>query len=112
MAERGKYSNRIVTLPDGTKFHSVREYERWKNLQWLVKAGEVIDLQRQTPFVLAPAVRLGGRVKPALVYLADFTYRTKTGGFVVEDAKGVRTDAYRIKQHLMKSVHGIDIVEV
>jgi hypothetical protein len=37
---------------------------------------------------------------------------TKDGKFVVEDAKGIRTDIYKIKRKLMLQVHGIQITEV
>lgn len=64
---------------------------------------------------LAPAVRLHGekRLKPALRYVADFRYYyfdPRLGHFVVEDTKGRDTPVSRIKRHLMKSVHGIDVV--
>jgi len=45
-----------------------------------------------------------------LRYFADFMYSDiKTGKIVVEDVKGVITPLFRVKQHLMKSVHGIDV---
>jgi len=40
---------------------------------------------------------------------ADFRYVDENGKTVVEDAKGRQTDAFRIKRHLMKSVHNIDV---
>jgi branched-subunit amino acid transport protein len=106
-----KYRNRKVAR-DGLSFDSQREADRWAELILLERAGEITDLRRQVPFVLAQAVRLGKRVKPALRYVADAVYTTADGRVVVEDAKGVRTAVYRIKQHLMATVHGIEIVEV
>jgi predicted transcriptional regulator YdeE len=42
--------------------------------------------------------------------VADFRYITLPDfAYVVEDAKGHETDVARIKRHLMKSVHGIDV---
>jgi hypothetical protein len=58
-------------------------------------------------------VVLDGKTKPAVRYIADFVY-IRDGRQVVEDAKSphLRKDpVYRLKKHLMKSVHGIDIVE-
>jgi hypothetical protein len=40
--------------------------------------------------------------------VADFVY-CEAGVIVVEDVKGVQTDAFKIKQHLMMSVHGVDV---
>lgn len=47
----------------------------------------------------------------AVVYIADFVY-TYNGVDVVEDAKGVRTDAYILKRKLMLYFHDISIYEV
>jgi len=46
-------------------------------------------------------------------YKADFTYfdDTKGGAFVVEDTKGFRTEGYKLKRHMMKAVHGIEVLE-
>jgi len=43
-------------------------------------------------------------------YRADFAY-DENGARVVEDAKGVRTPAYRLKAKLMKAVFNIEIRE-
>lgn len=51
-------------------------------------------------------------MKPALRYVADFVYwHNQKGCQVVEDSKGHLTDVYRIKRHLMATVHGIEILE-
>lgn len=110
MRTRSKYGNHR-TVVDGIMFDSQREAVRWCELKLLQDAGEITSLSRQVPFVLAEAVVINGRKKPALRYVADFCYYDK-GKAVVEDVKGHKTDVYRIKQHLLKSVHGIDIKEV
>lgn len=48
----------------------------------------------------------------ACSYVADFVYTTRDGKLVVEDAKGFRTEAYKIKKKLMLWRYGIDIKEV
>ena len=97
---------------DGT-FDSLKEYRRWKELKLLERAGEIGNLHRQTPFGLIPPQRVNGKlVEREVKYIADFTYITKDGRFVVEDTKGVKTDVYRIKRKLMLQVHGIQIKEV
>ena len=44
-------------------------------------------------------------------YIADFVY-IQNGNLVVEDTKGFRTEAYKIKRKLMLHVHGIRIKEI
>lgn len=62
----------------------------------------------QTAFVVIPKVGKEREVK----YIADFTYRDSEGNFIVEDAKGFRTDVYKIKKKLMLWRYGIEIREV
>jgi len=108
----GKY-HAVKTVVDDIKFDSKGEAKRYQELQLMLKAGEISEFSRQVPFVLAPAVVLNGRKKPALRYVADFVYCDKQGFQVVEDFKGGSplTDVFKIKRHLMKVVHGIDIFE-
>jgi len=106
-----KYHSKKVTI-NGIKFDSKREASRYLELMQLSKAGEITGLTLQVPFVLAPAVRFASerRKKPAMVYRADFVYSdVRLGAVVVEDVKGVETPEFRIKRHLMLSVHGIDV---
>lgn len=105
-----KYGNQPVEI-DGIKFDSKAEARYYCHLQLLAKAGEIQNLRLQVPFELAPPVLVAGRNRPALRYIADFTYE-RDGKLIVADVKGVSPDAYRIKRHLMKAVHGIDIEEI
>lgn len=112
-----KYGNRKVTV-DGITFDSVKESRRYQELVLLQKAGKISCLELQKVFILAPSVVLNGRRKPELKYKADFYYLDRSTGFpeeVVEDTKSKATaklPAFRIKAHLMKHIHGLDIVEV
>lgn len=105
-----KYGARSVVI-DGIRFPSKREGERWLALKLRVVLGEISDLERQVCYQLAPAVRILGekRARPALRFTADFRY-VEGGKTIVEDSKGFADTAFRIRQHLMKSVHGIDVV--
>lgn len=106
-----KYKN-VKTEWAGEKFDSQAELHRWLVLKGMERGGMIRDLTRQVSFELAPAVKIGGKTKRALTYRADFSYiDTKTGEKVTEDKKGALTAVYKIKRHLMKSVHGIDIRE-
>lgn len=105
-----KYHNRKVTR-DGETFDSVKEYRRFCELRLLERAGAVTDLRRQVKFELIPAQRIDGKVaERACSYVADFVYM-ENGQQVVEDAKGMRTQEYRLKRKLMLWVHGIRIRE-
>ena len=108
-SKRSKYGNKKCEI-GGEKYRSKREANRHQALLLLERAGLLENLRREVPFVLAPAVRINGRGRPALRYFADFVY-VQGGVEIVEDAKGVRTEGYRIKRHLMLSVHGISILE-
>ena len=103
---RSKYGNRRITV-GGETFDSQREYQRWCELKLLERAGRISGLQRQVSFELIPK-QVGER---ACNYVADFVYRDADGTMVVEDAKGMKTDVYKIKKKLMLYVHGIQIKE-
>lgn len=104
---RPKYGNQY-TVVDGITFDSKREARHWQELRLRERAGEISGLRRQVPFVLAQSVVLSGRKKPALRWIADFVY-VENGVQVVADSKGVETDTFRIKRHLMAAVHGVEI---
>jgi hypothetical protein len=108
---RSKF-NAKPQVVDGVRFDSKRELQRWNYLLTLTSVGKVAQLERQVAYELAPSVTLHGekRKKAALRYVADFRYYdVDLGCFIVEDAKGRDTPVSRIKRHLMKSVHGIDV---
>ncbi len=116
MAPKASKYGAEPTVVDGIAFPSKLEARRFAELKLLLRAGEIRDLVLQPRFVLAPGVVLGGRKKPPLRYTADFSYvDVKTGATVVEDTKGGKataTEAYRMRIHLLKHVHGIEVVEV
>lgn len=117
-----KYHNRKVRVGDES-FDSRKEYDRWLELNILEEAGVIRKLQRQVKYVLIPAQRepetitqrgrkIPGRViEREVCYYADFVYEMD-GEVIVEDTKGMRTDAYIIKRKLMLERHGIRIREI
>jgi hypothetical protein len=100
-----KYHNRKIDI-DGVTFDSKREANRYLELKFLQAAGEIQDLILQPSFELRVD---GGKVVGK--YFADFKYRVGMK-VVIEDAKGVRTDVYRLKKKIVEAVYGIKIVEV
>ena len=106
-----KYHSHKIKTQDGV-FDSQREYRRWCELKLLQRAGQISELRRQVKYELIPSQRgEDGKVAEKPVsYSADFVYR-EDGKVIVEDSKGVRTDAYIIKRKLMLFRHGIRIKE-
>ena len=100
-----KYNNK-KTLIDGILFDSKREANRYLFLKSMQQAGEIQDLILQPSF--DPIVQ-GGKVVGK--YYADFKYRIGMK-VVIEDAKGAKTDVYRLKKKIVEAVHNIKIVEV
>ena len=84
---KNKYKSRKTSL-DGMVFDSAAEARAYLGLKARQMAGEIFDLKTQVVFELAPAVRIQGRKRPILKYIADFTY-LENGRLIVADAKGV-----------------------
>lgn len=117
-----KYHSKKINV-DGIKFASKKEARRYSQLKLLERAGEISDLQLQVKFELIPTqfeevevngkIRRGKCVERSISYYADFVYiDNSTGETVVEDAKGMKTEVYKIKKKLMLYIHGIKIKEV
>lgn len=112
-----KYRNK-PTHYDGHRFDSKRELKRYQELQLLVRAGEIANLELQpswsfsvdgVPVVIRSQGFPNGR---KMTYRADFSYTDKNGTPVIEDAKGFKTPEYKIKKALMEACHGIVVKEV
>jgi len=99
---------------DGIVFASKAEAKRYQALKLLEGAGHITKLELQPTYVLAPGVKFTGaaRATPALRYRADFRYVDHLGNTIVEDVKGMPTEGYRIKKHLLLALHGIEVREV
>lgn len=109
-----KYGNRKITTSDGT-FDSLREFRRWQELKLLERAGQIYDLRRQVPFLIVPKQldKNGKLVFREVKYIADFAYREKgSATLTVEDAKGVRTEVYKLKKKLLYYRYQLKIKEI
>lgn len=116
-----KYHSKKIQA-DGQTFDSRKEYGRWCALRLMERSGEITDLRRQVKYVLIPAqygpatvgprggVKRGPLLERECAYIADFVY-DKGGETIVEDCKGYRTEAYRIKKKLLLERYGIRILE-
>lgn len=107
-----KYKNTKI-ISEGEKFDSRKEFNRYLELLIYQESGVIQDLKRQVPFVICDKVinEEGKVLQRESKYIADFTY-IKDGELVVEDAKGFRTDLYKLKKKLMFQRYGILIKEV
>lgn len=106
-----KYNN-SKSVFDGRTFDSEHERDRYAELKLLEKTGKITDLKLQPRFELVPAVKENGKTtQRAVTYKADFSY-IENGELVVEDAKGVKTEVYKLKKKLMRAILGINVKEV
>jgi hypothetical protein len=101
-----KYGNRKITV-DGITFDSKKEACRYRELKLLERGGLIQNLLLQVPFVLFDKSEHGRKI----VYRADFVYEEK-GETVVEDVKGFKTEAYKLKKRHMAERYDIVIREV
>ena len=101
-----KYRN-VKTVVDGITFDSKAEAKRYGELRLMLDAGEIEDLTMQ------PRYQLDVNGVKVCSYVGDFLYRdVARDRWILEDVKGVKTPAYRLKRKLMIAVHGIEVVEV
>ena len=108
---QSKYRN-VKTKHEGITFDSKKECERYKVLKQWQQKGLIKNLVLQPKFLIAESVHLDDRKQRARYYIADFMYQDQDGKQIVEDVKGMRTDIYKLKRHLVKAIHGIEIKEV
>jgi Protein of unknown function (DUF1064). len=118
-----KYNARKVTT-FGHTFDSTREAVCYLELRERLKKGEIKNLRLQVPFELLPEIweekvvhlktkdKIVKRlVQDATTYIADFVYE-ENGVEIVVDAKGYKTEVYKLKKKMMRALLGIDIKEV
>ena len=110
--KKSKYKN-IRVQYNGKWFDSKKEMRRYQQLELLQRAGKIKNLCCQVTYNLLPTTRIGGQTQRKTTYIADFVYwDIEKDCEVIEDAKGMRTDVYKIKRKLMMVKHGIEVVEV
>lgn len=111
--KRGSKFKNKRTERFGLVFDSGLEADRYGKLKDLEEQGKIHFLERQVKFNLIPNQRgEDGKVIRGVNYIADFVYQDEDGNTIVEDAKGMLTDVYKIKKKLMLFIHHIQIREV
>jgi hypothetical protein len=89
-------------------YDSKREFRRSQELAMLFASGKIRNWKLKPRFEVCPAVG----PHRAVFYEADWSYEEAPNwNFVVEDAKGVRTDVYKLKKKLMRWRWNIEIRE-
>lgn len=110
--KQGRIKGTVRTRVGDRWFDSALEASRYAELLLLEKAGQIGDLQCQVKIALmgqdGPVLTPTGR---QMHYRADFTYRDQTGAEIIEDAKGFRTEQYRIKRAILNAM-GFTIREI
>jgi hypothetical protein len=102
-----KYGNKPRRCGAGHFHQSGLEAGRCAELQALQSAGLIRDLEQQ------PRYRLDVNDVHICDYIADFRYHdVQEDATVVEDAKGVATDVYKIKKCLVLAIHGVEVMEI
>ncbi len=108
--KKGKYGNKIVVYKEMT-FHSIRECERYKKLEWMLLAGDIFELRRQVKFPYESTYSHAGlSITMKNSYIADFTYWDKGGNFIVEDSKGAETKEFKLKKKIIEHLYQIKIL--
>lgn len=89
----------VKTKVNGIVFDSMLEAKRYKQLMMLEKAGEIQNLLLQPKFPLVDGFKHNGKKIRGVDYVADFIYE-EDDKVVVEDVKGLKTQAYIIKSKM------------
>jgi hypothetical protein len=113
VAGRSKYNVRTDAVGkanrtvDNVLFDSMKEANHYQILKVLFHRGKIGSLELQ------PRYRLEVNGELICTYVGDFRY-VDLGRLeiVVDDCKGFKTPAYKLKKKLMKAIHGIEIREV
>lgn len=104
-----KYHNKKIII-DGIVFDSTKEGKRYQELKLLERAGVIKDLELQKEFELQPSYKKNGRTVRKISYIADFCYY-ENGKYVVEDAKGCKTQVYKLKKKMFEYRYDYEIRE-
>lgn len=91
------------TVINGITFDSKKEARRYSELKLLERAGKIKDLQLQPEFILLESFKNGDdKTVRSMKYIGDFKYTDEHGNTTIEDTKGVKTEAYRLKKKLFE----------
>jgi hypothetical protein len=105
---RNKYGAKKTEV-DGIEFASKKEANRYAELKLMEVGKKIEDLKIQRSFLLQAGFedkKSKKKIRP-ITYVCDFFYYDKEKGwYVVEDVKGVKTEAYRLKKKMFMNKYG------
>ena len=105
---RNKYGANTVFW-EGKEFDSIAERDRYVELYYMERLGEISQLSFKPVYELLPSMKICGQTYPATKYTPDHSYM-RDGVLIVEDVKGFDVTAeFQLKRKLMKHVHNIDV---
>lgn len=97
---KSKYNAKKIVI-DGIKFDSIKEGNRYTELKFLEKSGQIHSLELQPKFEIVPRIKWNGKTLAKRSYKADFKYYLVSAGmWVVEDVKGFLTPVYTLKRQI------------
>lgn len=112
LTKKQKYNKYRVGTKDrrtykGVVFASIKEMNRYKELELYQKSGVISELELQVPFVLYESFAnpYTHKKEREIKYIADFMY-IQNNEFIVEDVKGIKTEAYKIKRKMFIAIYG------
>lgn len=108
MYYKTKY-NAKKTVVDNIVFDSKAEANRYKELKFLEKRGQIKDLKLQPVFILQDKFTLKNKGYSAIKYIADFEY-IENNKIVVEDVKGIETPVFKLKMKLFLKKYGQNVI--
>jgi hypothetical protein len=107
-----KHHARKTTL-DGIVFDSALEARRYSQLKLLLMNGDITDLELQPKYPIVITSLKTGEQKQVARYTADFRYYDRAAGVtVVEDTKGVMTEAATLRIKIVQALYDVEIVLV
>lgn len=91
------------TEVNGIIFDSKLEAKRYTELLMMERSGRIKELKLQPVFLLQPSFKKNGKTYRKIEYRADFQYYdNKLNKLVIEDTKGIETEAFKIKKKLFE----------
>jgi hypothetical protein len=110
LAPTSKYHNKRTEV-GGIVFDSAKEANRYVELCYLGRIGDISGLVLQKEFLLQPEFVYEGLKLRKIVYVCDFFYHDKKlNKCVVEDVKGYLTTAYKLKRKMFLYKYAKDFV--
>lgn len=89
-------------------YASIHEANEAAKYQLLASRGKIKDYEEQKRITLVPG---NGKLRP-IIYVADFYYVDLDGTPHIVDAKGFKTQVYRLKKRMAALILHIEIEEV